>query len=117
MDVACFNPFHLSSSSSSSSSPIFTLGSLQCCLNENSSGALTQEKRILATRGYFPYQNKAVSVGLNICLTNGRKHLCKKLHQCVYIGVERVRILFKNLSGGTEENFENLGAHCPSASI
>jgi len=59
------------------------------------------------------YQNEAVSVGLNVCLTDGRKHLCKKLH----IGVERVKILFNHLSGGTEENCENLGARYPSVNI
>jgi hypothetical protein len=71
----------------------------------------------LATRGYFLYENGAVSVGLNVCLTDGRKNLCKKFHQCVYIGVERVKILFNHLSGGTEENGENLGAPCPSAIV
>jgi hypothetical protein len=71
----------------------------------------------LATRGYFLYKNEAVSLGLNVCLTDGRKHLCKKLHPCVYIRVERVKIPFNHLSGGTEENCEYVGACYPSANI
>lgn len=56
--------------------PIFTHGSLQCS-DEMVSRAVTQEKRIIGFNGVLSYQNEVMSVGLNICLTDGRKHLCK----------------------------------------
>ena len=57
--------------------PIFTHGSLQYCSDEIASRAFTQEKRKIGYKGVLSYQNEAMSVGLNICLTDGRKHLCK----------------------------------------
>jgi hypothetical protein len=73
-------------------------------------------RMIIGCKGVHPVSKWSCERGVE-CLPYGRKHLCKKLHQCVYIGVERVKIIFNHLSGGTEENRENLGAHCPSASI
>lgn len=49
--------------------PIFTLGSLQCCLNENASRALTQEKGIIGYKGVLPVWKWSCERGVE-CLPN-----------------------------------------------
>jgi hypothetical protein len=47
--------------------PLFTLGSLQCCVNENASRTLAQEKRIICHKGIIPVSKWSFECGVE-CL-------------------------------------------------